>query len=589
MNVSKNDYNTILKILLGLIVMGVCVQHIFNIYQPTLLDDEYCYWSIAAYLNNKDWSSVTSWCSYYSYGYSFILFIIMKFTRDTVLMYRAAVVINGLLLVGSYLILDRILNRIYGGEAAGRNKITLVSFLAIMIPCNINYASVNLTECLLVFLFLVLVWFIVNADKNDTYVRALGAAAVSGYAYMVHQRMLCVVAAVILTLIVMTIMKKYSLSRLVTYIAGVVAMFGAHSYLKAYFKQAVWLGKNSGADNDYGSIFGNVKYIFSSFNNFARFIVGIIGKLYYYASATYIIGAIVVIVMLIVLWRYFWNRNNETLAGITICFYLFVCSSFIMLLGLSSVFMAKLESGALSPLLYGRYMEVVYPVIAAAGIMWLSSSGHWSVKKKIYIIISSVTSYGVMGLVVRMYIKRRNLQVLNYISCGQIYKYMSGDNLPVFKMMLTVAVTFVALMLVAGIKQKRKVFGYVFAIAVFAAELRTAYIPFSNINLWLQDNKNVSKSILTVLEQQKGDIYYWVCREEEKQSGQNREYIQYWLQDRTIKCVEENDLEDDTVKPGEKDVMVVSDSDKIREMDNRGEYEKIYEEEGFVSVYKCGR
>ena len=77
MNVSKNDYNTILKIFLGLIVMGVCVQHIFNIYQPTLLDDEYCYWSIAAYLNNKDWSSVTSWCSYYSYGYSFILFIIM--------------------------------------------------------------------------------------------------------------------------------------------------------------------------------------------------------------------------------------------------------------------------------------------------------------------------------------------------------------------------------------------------------------------------------------------------------------------------------------------------------------------------------
>ena len=48
-------------------------------------------------------------------------------------------------------------------------------------------------------------------------------------------------------------------------------------------------------------------------------------------------------------------------------------------------------------------------------------------------------------------------------------------------------------------------------------------------------------------------------------------------------------MEDDTVKPGEKDVMVVSDSDKIREMDNRGEYEKIYEEEGFVSVYKCGR
>ena len=42
-------------------------------------------------------------------------------------------------------------------------------------------------------------------------------------------------------------------------------------------------------------------------------------------------------------------------------------------------------------------------------------------------------------------------------------------------------------------------------------------------------------------------------------------------------------------KINEKDVMVVSDSDKIREMDNRGEYEKIYEEEGFVSVYKCGR
>lgn len=567
--------NNILKIILGLIVVMVCVQHIFDIYQPTLLDDEYCYWSIAAYLNNTDWSSVTSYCSYYSYGYSFILFIIMKVFSDTIMMYRAAVVINAFLMFGSFIILDRILCKIFCN--ADRNKCTIAAFLSIMIPCNINYASVNLTECLLLFLTLVLAWFVITTDRDESYIRIFAAAVVSGYAYMVHQRMLCVIVAIVVTLVVMTFDGRYKIAELITYIAGVTVMLLLHSGLKNHFKQAVWLGKNAGAGNDYGSITSNIKYIFSSFNNFARFIVGVIGKIYYYMSATYLVGGIALVVMIISIYKCY-KKNN---------LYIFVICSFVMLWGLASVFMAKLGSGGLSPLLYGRYMEIVYPLILAIGIMCLSSIGSTiSLKRKLSIIVASIAVYGTIGLVVRMYIKRRELRVINYISCGQIYKYMSGDNLPVLKMMFIVSMTFVALMFITEIRKYRKVTGVVLATAVFICELRTAYIPFNAINLWLQDNKKQAKEVINVLNDSDGRIYYYMSDEEDKQTAQNREYIQYWLKDRKIICI--NDSKLDKIQFGEHDVVVVSSKEKNAELTDEaiGKYKRIYEDKEFVSVYK---
>lgn len=576
---SRINTNIILKIIFGIIIMCIGIQHILKIYQPTLLDDEYCYWSIAAYLNGKDWSSVTALCNYYSYGYSFILFLIMKITNNTVWMYRIAVVINAALLTGSFYLLDNILSEMQTKmKNASANKCTVIAFLTILIPCNINYASVNLTECLLLFLSLVLLKFISNVKDNQSYLYMASAAVVCGYAYMVHQRMLCVIIGVLATLIIMTIRKEINISKVLVFAITLAVMFIIHLFLKGEIKQAVWNGlnanvvKKTGAVNDYGSIVGNIKYIFSEPANFIRFIIGGLGKIYYYLSATYLIGGLALIIML----KKCISKFNEI--------YFFLTTSFIMLLGLASVFMGKLDTSGLSPLVYGRYMEVLYPPILAIGLIYLSECKKDSIKNKLLTILSVVSVYGVVGIIVRMYIKRRELKVLNYISCGQIYKYMSGENLPVLKMMLVVAVTFIALMLIKDIKNKRKIVGCLVAIVVFVMELRTAYVPFSDVNLWLQDNKKCAKEMIDSIGQTKGNIYYYISDTEEKQSGQNREYIQYWYNDRAVFCVDEDGYK--KLKMNSEDVIVVSDKYLWKQFDEDNSLKSIYSTEDFVKVYK---
>ena len=78
---------------------------ITRVYGFILFPDEFGYWSYAAKLAGYDWSDIVSLGSYYSYGYSLILFPIFLLCKDAILAYRVAVSINFVLLAGGYVIL----------------------------------------------------------------------------------------------------------------------------------------------------------------------------------------------------------------------------------------------------------------------------------------------------------------------------------------------------------------------------------------------------------------------------------------------------------------------------------------------------
>ena len=78
---------------------------ISRVYGFIFFPDEFGYWAYAAKAAGYDWSEMVSLGSYYSYGYSLILFPIFKLCKDSVMAYRVAVTLNFILLGATFFML----------------------------------------------------------------------------------------------------------------------------------------------------------------------------------------------------------------------------------------------------------------------------------------------------------------------------------------------------------------------------------------------------------------------------------------------------------------------------------------------------
>lgn len=95
----QNKYS----IFIILLLIGFCGYFVSQSYGFLLYPDEFGYWTYAAMLAGYDWSDVVSLGSYYSYGYSLILFPIFILCKNAVIAYRVAIAVNFFLLVMCFL------------------------------------------------------------------------------------------------------------------------------------------------------------------------------------------------------------------------------------------------------------------------------------------------------------------------------------------------------------------------------------------------------------------------------------------------------------------------------------------------------
>lgn len=524
--------NCILRTVFALLIFAVGIRHIGEIYQPTLLDDEFSYWSIAAYFNGRDWSDITSLCKYYSYGYSIILAVIMKIFTDTIIMYRAAVVLNGILLVVGYLLLENIFVKIFPEE--DRKLLISVSFIMTLIPCNVAFSTVNLTECLLYALFLAIVRLGMDMGGNMSIWKWILMSALMGYSYMVHQRMMSVIIAVILAAAVMLFRKKIKLRDMLIMAVVLGAAFLTHHFVKSDIKANLWLDGVYSADNDYGSIWENLCYVTSSLKNIAVFIIGIAGKLFYYGTATYIFGFAGVAILGVKSFReIFRNENTGTVFTISLV-------SFVIMIFISALFMCHMEKMAW--LLYGRYAEMMYPLLFGLAVIYIYRMIKASPEKAAALMAGSALLYIFMGILIKWYAAHRGLNWINYISCSQIYKYASGDHLPVLKMMFVVVVTMIMFFAVMSIRKYSGVALAFLGIFAFILFIRTGEIPIESINLKLQSERYETADIAGFIKASDKEVYYYVNEEEDDDTAQYREYIQYWLFDETLHYVKDENI-----------------------------------------------
>lgn len=557
--------NAILKIISCIFILLVSLRYIMKIYQPTLLDDEFAYFGIAKYFTGTDWSGVISNSKYYSYGYSILILPFAFIIKNSVSLYRVVVSMNGLFLVGSFLTLDSIFCNIFEAKIAqnkiSKNTITMVSLLMILIPCNMNYALVALPECLLLNIFLVLVRLIQNISKDTSCIKLIGIGCLSMYMYSVHQRTLGIVIALIIVLIIKLVRKELNISGLIGFFITVIGLYIVHSFTKSYILNNVWENGYLSTNNDMGEISGNIKEIFTSFRGCYNFIISMWGKIYYLASSTYLFELLGIFLIVRSIIKSI--KEKKVFDGPMF----FILLSFVNILMLSSVFMNEPKN--MSFMLYGRYLETFMPIITGYGVIMIISKYE---KLKFYSIslLGCGGLYGLIGILIRSYVKKNNVTWLNYISTGQLYKYLIGEAVPILRIMLVVIITCTAIFLVLNINKYKAIGLSALGIFVFTMFYNTAYVPFNKINLPLQKERYDASCITEDIEEylrenQVENIVYVIGNNEELDSAQISRYLQYWLGEVKIEVVLQKDLH---VKK-----IVVPDTLLITSMDEQDEIE----------------
>lgn len=588
--------NQILKIILSMVILLISLRYIGKIYQPTLLDDEFAYFGIAKYFTGTSWASAMSLCKYYSYGYSLLIAPFTLLIKDTVILYRVVVALNGLFLVAAFWLIDSIFRQlavrqelfgVTGLQEKYGNGIALVSFLMTMLPCNMNYASVALSECLLLLLFALMVKILMclNRDSNAMSYVALGGILM--YSYMVHQRMLGVIIAAVIVLVFQILNKKIRGKQFISFMITIGFLYIPHTMIKTDIKENLWLNGSLSGENDMSGILGNIRQIFSSFSYFVKFIVSIFGKLFYMGSSTYLLGFVGLILCILLLFRQLKSlkftgssQRESKVTSSTDDGILFILLSFLMVLGISAVFMNVPENMAF--LLYGRYLETFSPFLMGYGILALSAEKR-DMKNYLFILVSAGVIYGIIGIVIRYFSKRWNLSWLNYISTGQLYRYLIGDSVPILRIMLVVFATAGMIFVVLRVRKFRITAGALLAVLLFAIFYQTAYIPMNEINLDLQKQRQETSEIAGVIRKlvsgngQQRQVYYYVAENEPDDTAQYRDYVQYWLNDIYLNCILYNQNQVWNQLPEGSLILVSCENSQELELFQRAGIELVYE------------
>ena len=372
-------------VLLGImIVVFLCMHGLFSIYGFSAFPDEFGYWAPAAAFLGYDWSNVTSLGSYYSYGYSLVLFPILFFFRNSVIAYRFAIVVNMLLQCISIPMMHKILTFLFPSiKKEGRQ---IVAAISVLYPAWVYYTQMTMVEGLLNFLFVLTIFLMVRFLEKRTIARALLVFITSLFMYVVHMR--CI-GTIIATVIFMAFLllgnskevtgtKDSSKKKTAYFIVPLIllVLFAGTFLFKDFIIEKIY-GKVPDSVlswNDYSGIMYRLSKVFSM-EGFMRIFKEMCGKLYYIGCATYGLGYWGIVGLFGVAYntvRHLREKKNDNsqMTGLFIflaCFMQYLVA-LVYLIGASDS-----TNNRLDLFLHGRYIDFFLPIVIAFGIMELST------------------------------------------------------------------------------------------------------------------------------------------------------------------------------------------------------------------------
>ncbi len=412
-----------------------------------VLNDEYGYWASAAFFAGKDWSEVTANSNYYSYGYSLLLSIFMRLFDSPEMMVKGAVVLNGIFLAAAYFL------TVYCGKKLfPREKnywIYIMAFVITSYSNNIVQSQICWPENLLYLLFWVIVALFITLYEKTSAWKIVLLALCNVYMYMVHQRSLAVVAASVIFIIVLAVVKKIQLRHILLFAGIFICLFGVHSVIKQMVISGLFQNSALIAINDYSGQLDKLKDIFTSLDGFARAVAGFFGKVFYVGAATLGVGA---------LGLYQCVKGGIILAGkrkeeqgLTNTIGLFVGLSAIFALGINTIFMVN--GTRIDCVIYGRYTDYVIGPVLLMGFLYIFSK-----RAKIAEmagLFAGILICGVIAAVRISFLPGNQFNIITNIGVSLFYRDGQDGVLSTVRLLIFLTVVFVGILFIVWIGQKK--------------------------------------------------------------------------------------------------------------------------------------
>ncbi|MCI8924647.1 MAG: hypothetical protein HFI45_11755 [Lachnospiraceae bacterium] len=346
----------------------VCLYgvNITNIYGFSIFPDEFTYWSYAANMAGYDWSGIVSLGSYYSYGYGLVLLPVFILCRDPVIAYRIAVSVNFLFLFLAFIFLVKVMRRLFPEKDI---PVEMFSAAAILFPGNLFYAQMAMTEVLLLFLYILAGWLLLDYISRDRKLTLCVLITLLMYSYSVHMRTIGILLSAV-GILLFHMLSKRGRRYHIFIMAGLFLLFFLIGHvLKSWAFSSVYgnIGQELIRGNDYGGQIDKIKYIFTDKGIYDA-AVSVLGKVLYLGLATYGL--------------FYWGvmagiREIKKRTAVTVRrkFFAFVILSVLTQILIATVYLLTL--GEASDYTYGRYTELIIPFVMVSGAIAL-----WNQKKK---------------------------------------------------------------------------------------------------------------------------------------------------------------------------------------------------------------
>lgn len=329
---------------------------------PFVNDDEFCYWSIAAFFNKLDWSGVTQYCAYYNWGYSTILAIVLRCSSNILMAYKIAIILNGIWMCITYNLIIEVWYLLSGK----RDSIWLPNCIALitcLFPNILTHTSITWPECFAILLcwltIYTLVKFSCGCGKKNVYFFNLVIIVL----YLVHKRFLgFLIAAVFLDCILM-LQKKITKKDLFSFALLMLLGIYINEIVKTVLITSLWKNSSTVVSNNMEGQMGKLVKIFNSLDGLFTMLMGFLGQVYAITIETGTIALIGGVFLVRKLFDYI-TRKDDTSSMIV---YLYIILSILMTMGISVIFLS--ERNRVDHLVYVRYIAVTMQLLFIFGIM----------------------------------------------------------------------------------------------------------------------------------------------------------------------------------------------------------------------------
>lgn len=544
-NDKYGKYEKYVLVSLTIIILLINIWNIQSYYSIAILDDEFGYWSSAAYFAGRDWSKAISLSAYYSYGYSLLLTPLFWILKNPVNMYRGAIVINVFMLCCNFIISYKLGKRLF--KEFDKYIIMIICFSISMYPTFIVYSNTTWAETLLTFICWLLIYNFTYLDKKEPLWRFAFVAFLLFFSYMVHQRTIGMLISGCLLMIIMKFTEKIDWKQIVTFFLCIAVMLFMHKIIKEIVINNVWLGGNSPQTikSDYAGQFGKIKSIFT-FSGIIMTLEVMMGHIFYIGASTYLLcyfGFLELVSNIYSSIKVTFRLNNYIIEKNEHSYsMLFLALSFSTSLIISIVFMNN--PTRIDHFMYGRYIEILIGPIMLIGFVKVLDDAYNNKSNFIKLLSVFIVFIGASNTIdiILNYINTENTSFNKICVLGIINFFYNGEYHPLINM-LVVLVIFYLFYLSLKIKYKGKLINYLSILFIGTIFFLSGETYIQKDVLPQQENLFKVKNIVDYIDTEQKDLPIYYVVSGNAADDYLKGFIQFYMKDKSLYCVKLVDID----------------------------------------------